>query len=1341
MKKILSFMLILAILFCALPISMVTVNAETSGKCGSNAYWTYNETANTLTISGSGDMYDYNNWSDSPLPTANTVIIGDNITRIGKNAFAARWVRNLKIGKSVNSIGELAFYDACLQSVTIPGNVKTIESQAFWYNDISNVILEEGVEYIDARAFCHCKIASVVIPKNAKRFAFAFDDDVTLYIYKNSNAHRTIVADGSQSYLSVVLIENDSPTITTTEEQIKSMVGNIDLGPYAIKGATINLFGNEISLIDIEAKIKLNIGDFKVVYQGEAGTVQVLLGYDNSASANISGEKNSTTYWSESYKEVKSMYQSLTGKKVDTTRIWNKYSSLRSKLKKINGNLVVDVSYDYAGYLEFKNVNGKLQFSEGGVMASFNADTSLRSYYGPCYVALGIGVDADGTLAFVNENNKANLKLSLDTSLLVSASAGLGGRNTYAEAGAYGSLGAIIKTDSEEPFTAYADLGIRWQGFLFGKEVFSDSKSLAKVELYPNFGESMLRTRSVLLASEINVSNKESYNELINSAQTINRSYLDEYDTKLSSKLNLRATLSEQKTTLQKFEITNAFPLNEPQLVNFNDDTCLLVWIDDLGTKSDENMCSLMYSYYDGTSWSTPTTIYENGTNIGMPSVYSDGIKAYIVWQKASVEFNGSEETSEMLEKYDLYATVFDVATQTFSQEILINDTANTVFEMTPEIYGSNGEFSVVWLENSDNNIYGQSGTSKIFIAKYDANGIKTQLEEVFSTNDIISGLQLNKNVYYSVLSEEKNTLYQYNGITSLIADSIEDFSIDSDKAYYLSGGTLNCYDGIDIVNYSDFVALDNINIVSNEENTYLFSTVLNEDFTKMLYYCRLQSDNTWTDLENYTDGQYFIRNYSPIIDSTGEVYIAFNNIDVNSDTECEKSILTVDGKTDSVDIQLNYIDFDNAQLNQTNLELKYNVKNNSSVTVKGLLYEIYDSDNNLILSGSDETTIDSFGECELSLQCKTSYIIGKQLKLIVKPMNYFDYALENNEVLTTIECAHRYTEIRVLPTNTTSGKTIYKCDYCADAFEEDILEQPALKLSGATLTLYNDISVNYLVKKEIIDDSVYTNPYIMFEFCEKQYKVSDYIASGDYYAFAFNNISPDKMNDTIKATLYANVGDTVLSSEAKEYSVSTYCYSMLSKYNTDQYAELRTLLVDLLNYGSDTQNYTDYNTDNLVNANLTDEQKAWASVDIESYNNMLNTKYETIESPAVSWRGAELLLDKAITMKFMIKAENISNLNVKITNDAGKVWTVKSDTFKKYDEGQYYVYFSGLDASQMSDCIYLTVYNGERVVSNTVRYSIESYASSKQNSTDEKLVKLISSMMKYGKSAYNYKN
>ena len=295
----------------------------------------------------------------------------------------------------------------------------------------------------------------------------------------------------------------------------------------------------------------------------------------------------------------------------------------------------------------------------------------------------------------------------------------------------------------------------------------------------------------------------------------------------------------------------------------------------------------------------------------------------------------------------------------------------------------------------------------------------------------------------------------------------------------------------------------------------------------------------------------------------------------------------------------------------------------------------------------------------------------------------------------------------------------------------------PAFRFSAASLTLQDNLQINYKVKKELFEKWGYVKPYVEFIFGADIFYVSDYVVSGDYYVFNFSDIAPNKLNDTIYATLYATKRGTLYSSETKEYSVATYCYNMLSQYNTEQYASFRTLLVDLLNYGASSQQYTGYKSGILANASLTEEQAGWGTIGTIELNSVMNKAYEVIDSPSVIWSGAGLNLKDSVTMRFKISAESLDGLYVKVKSESGE-WKINSKYFEETDGG-YYVYFSALNAGQMSESVYLTAYKGDVAVSNTICYSIESYAYSKQNDADSKLVKLLNDMMKYGRSANVY--
>lgn len=228
-------------------------------------------------------------------------------------------------------------------------------------------------------------------------------------------------------------------------------------------------------------------------------------------------------------------------------------------------------------------------------------------------------------------------------------------------------------------------------------------------------------------------------------------------------------------------------------------------------------------------------------------------------------------------------------------------------------------------------------------------------------------------------------------------------------------------------------------------------------------------------------------------------------------------------------------------------------------------------------------------------------------------------------------------------------------------------------------------------------------------------------------------------MNDNVVAVLHATHNGIDYTSPEKVMSVREYAYTMLDRYNSDDYAELRTLFVDLLNYGAASQKYIGYQTDNLVNADLTDEQKAWGTNTEPSFTNIRDYDYKTIDHPTSKWIGSGLVLNNSVMVRAKFTAESIENKTVVITCGKG-TFTYSKDDFVKDKDGNYYVYCDEIFANEMSEEILLTVYDNGVPCSNTMRFSIESYAklvhdSYKGTALDE----LTTAMMRYGNSAKAY--
>ena len=142
-----------------------------SGTCGENLTWTLDENG-VLTISGTGDMYNYNSNNKAPWfgRTINAAVIEDGVTSIGSEAFnSCSHMTNVTIASSVTRIGTSAF-TLCsgLTDVVVPFGVTNLEGGVFGQcGNLRSVTLPEGITSIGYATFFDCnKLASIVIPSS-----------------------------------------------------------------------------------------------------------------------------------------------------------------------------------------------------------------------------------------------------------------------------------------------------------------------------------------------------------------------------------------------------------------------------------------------------------------------------------------------------------------------------------------------------------------------------------------------------------------------------------------------------------------------------------------------------------------------------------------------------------------------------------------------------------------------------------------------------------------------------------------------------------------------------------------------------------------------------------------------------------------------------------------------------------------------------------------------------------------------------------------------------------------------------------------------------------------------
>lgn len=170
-KRLLAILLLTAMLCTLFPQITLFASAAASGTCGDDLSWSFDAQTGTLIISGSGEMYDYQNGTFAPWHSFCDDILSaslpDGLTGIGVLAFAeCHNLKSIVIPEGVSRIGHSAFYYCTgLQKVTLPKGLQTIEAYAFancW--KLADCPLPEGLEHIGAYAFQSCALTQAVLP-------------------------------------------------------------------------------------------------------------------------------------------------------------------------------------------------------------------------------------------------------------------------------------------------------------------------------------------------------------------------------------------------------------------------------------------------------------------------------------------------------------------------------------------------------------------------------------------------------------------------------------------------------------------------------------------------------------------------------------------------------------------------------------------------------------------------------------------------------------------------------------------------------------------------------------------------------------------------------------------------------------------------------------------------------------------------------------------------------------------------------------------------------------------------------------------------------------------------
>lgn len=193
-KKLLAAVISLCLVLSAFP-TFTAFAAEdkpamgSCGKNGDNVSYVYQD--GTLTISGTGEMADYEKYTDNETPYEDikrfvkNVVVQAGVTRIGNYAFGScDALQSVTLPEGVVSIGDDAFSGTySLTSITLPESLETLGSYSFGGSFIESITIPSKVRKIPDSCFMSCdQLTSVTLPEGLEAIgdtAFGYNSAIT----------------------------------------------------------------------------------------------------------------------------------------------------------------------------------------------------------------------------------------------------------------------------------------------------------------------------------------------------------------------------------------------------------------------------------------------------------------------------------------------------------------------------------------------------------------------------------------------------------------------------------------------------------------------------------------------------------------------------------------------------------------------------------------------------------------------------------------------------------------------------------------------------------------------------------------------------------------------------------------------------------------------------------------------------------------------------------------------------------------------------------------------------------------------------------------------------------
>ncbi len=639
---------------------------------------------------------------------------------------------------------------------------------------------------------------------------------------------------------------------------------------------------------------------------------------------------------------------------------WNKHSDpifdegiIQKKIRDIkqNGGKIPNnirqfghqADVTFIGYFEGYKKGNNVVYTDFGVAMTVTVGVEFRQQSFAFSLPFNWAVDfkAELTVALLNINNSAgSINVTIpETTLKVTLGGELAvGIDKVLDVGARmeGELKITFLKDSEAATDTVWHLTVKFipimdlMGFEFKSEMFDE---LVDEQIYPSPDANAV---AAVMAEGVSTGYVLSSRQYLSAASPFTEG---------------EKIVSEDGLTVTQVVESNTYTDSHPQFVDFGEKQ-VLVWVGDDADRTIENRTCLYYAVYDKTEdmWSEPAAVYNDGFADYEPLFTMVNGEAVLIWNKATVLYEEGATLDETAGKTDIFFTTFNPESNSF--DIPENLSNNDCYDHAATVTTVNGDITVVWMTDPNNDALGMSDSESIIATTKTADGWTTQIlaENLNPGVDMVACEVDGKlTVYYAADTDGDEltvTDFEIFSLQDGVATQMtENDVIDSSPSmiggqpYWYSEYTLT--NGIDVIEHS---SASGRYVYVTDETEETEAILFTSDELRNNVYAMVRDDEGWSEAVKITDFENsYVMDYSAAI-CDGELVVYANTRQVNADSALGDASVVKVSKAIKEAISLDDVGYTEYSLTENGLaQVTMTLSNNGLRPVKFFEVEVLD--------------------------------------------------------------------------------------------------------------------------------------------------------------------------------------------------------------------------------------------------------------------------------------------------------------------------------------------------------------------------------------------------------------